>query len=169
MVSTSHARPGAASTRTVHDDPLENEMSPPPTFYTDPARALLALNHPDPRFTGPDRLAREIAEATIERDDEQVAASLGRAWRSGAPEELLESNLSSYASVHGLGADEAAAIMAASRFVTTTGDEEIEPCELFRPLVAIVPDLLGGALAAAQGDEDPCWCPLCIGELAALN
>src|SRR4051794_36157328 len=88
----------------------------PPPFYSDPAR-LVALAPDDADYTGPDRLAREAAEATVERDDAALAACLGRAWRSGAPEELLGQVLGSYACAHDLAPDDARAIESLAHLV----------------------------------------------------
>lgn len=141
----------------------------PPPFFSEPARAL-HVDAGDEAFTGPSRLAREAAAATVVRDDRAIADALGRAWRSGAPDEMLAGLLITYASAHELDPEEVEAIAAAARFVP------IVPAEVRGDAVALLGEVarsvaepLGAALATAQEDEEPCWCAACIAEAASLN
>jgi hypothetical protein len=147
----------------------------PPPFFSEPARAL-HVDAVDDDFTGPVRLAREAAAATVCRDDGAMADVLGRAWRSGAPDELLADELladalCSYATAHELDLEEARAIASVARFVPAVPGAVANrrDVELLGAVAARVSDPLGRALATAQDDEEPCWCPSCIAEAAALN
>ena len=141
----------------------------PLPFHTDPARAL-ALGPDDARFTGPDRLAREVAEATVDRDDVALAMTLSRAWRSGAPDELLEDVLCSYARAHELDGETLAAIDTLARFAPAGGDLPLGT--EYALLAALRERALSGlqaALEAAQDADEPCWCVACVAEAAELN
>jgi hypothetical protein len=48
-------------------------------------------------------------------------------------------------------------------------DNSLNDVALLGRVAARIPEGLGGALAAAQGDTDPCWCPACVAEAASLN
>lgn len=141
----------------------------PPPFFSEPARAL-HVETSDDAYTGPDRLARETAIVTVNRDDSAMAEALGRGWRSGAPEELLTGLLTTYACAHGLGPEEMRAIAAAARFVPApagrTADNHVD---LLRRVGSAVMSPLSEALASVQEDHEPCWCPACIAEAASLN
>src|SRR4051794_34589501 len=88
----------------------------PPPFFSEPAR-VLHVDADDDAFTGPSRLAREAAAATVVRNDSAIADALGRAWRSGAPDEMLVGVLITYASAHELDSDEVRAVAAVARLV----------------------------------------------------
>ena len=78
--------------------------------------------------------------------------------------------MSGYASAHELCWDEAKAIESMSHFVASVpADPNDAPVELLQLVVLSITQPLGEALAAAQGDEEPCWCAACIAEAAALN
>jgi hypothetical protein len=140
----------------------------PPPFFSEPARAL-HLDAGSDAFTGPARLAREAAAATVDRDDGVMADILGRAWRSGASEEVLATALCSYASAHELDWEEARAIASVARFVPAPGTGWGDNVALLGLVAASVTQPLDDALAAVQGDEEPCWCLACIAEAASLN
>jgi hypothetical protein len=141
----------------------------PPPFFSQPVLALHIADDSD-AFTGPGRLAREAAAVTADRDDLALAETLARAWRSGAPEELLTSLLTNYASAHELEPPEAHAIDAAAHFAPA-GQARIRPgdLDLLNEVVVHVAEPLGTALSDAQQDQDPCWCEACIAQVAALN
>jgi hypothetical protein len=141
----------------------------PPSFFSDPARTL----HVDPgdaAFTGPSRLAREAAAATAAGDRAAMADVLGRAWRSGAPPEVLDGTLTSYAMAEDLDEDDVRAIARTSRFMPTVPRaQRVDDVALLADVAVHVAEPLGQALASAQEDDEPCWCAACVAEAAALN
>jgi hypothetical protein len=141
----------------------------PPTFYSDPVRSLLAVDPDDTEYLAPDRLASEAAIMTLRRDDACMGELLGRAWRSGAPEDLLGHVLGGYVAAHGLDGDEARTIHSLAHFVPARAAHGRAGIDLVNAVSTTVPALLEEALATFQGDEEPCWCPACIAEAAALN
>jgi hypothetical protein len=149
-------------------DKLEMSQLPPP-FFSEPARAL-HVDATDDAFTGPDRLARETAAVTVTRNDAVMADTLGRGWRSGAPDELLAGLLMTYASAHHLDPDEARAIAAAAHFVRAALVEgHQDPVSLLHYVGACVAGAIGEALSTVQADDEPCWCAACIAQAASLN
>ena len=90
---------------------------------------------------------------------------LGRAWRSGAPEQLLGYVLDSYVVAHGLDPAEAGAITSLAQFVATEADAQ-RSVDVLEAVSAAVLPALEEALVAIQGDEEPCWCPACIARAA---
>ena len=140
-----------------------------PLFHNDPVRRVLELCIADRDYTGPRRLATEIATATLRRNDVAVADTLRRAWRSGAPDDLLETTLSTYASAHDLDCQEAQAIAAMSQLVALAGAGEApRNPHRYGELAVRVSTSISDALASAQR-EDSCCCPACIAEASALN
>jgi hypothetical protein len=141
----------------------------PPAFFSDPACALRLGEH-DRSFTGPDRLAREAAAATLSRDDDALADALRRAWRSGVPKDLLATVLANYSCAHELESDDALAIAVAARFIalapTYGGFSDLA---LLGEIASRIAEPMGQALVAAQQDDSPCWCPTCIARAASLN
>lgn len=141
----------------------------PPPFYTDRASALVALEPDDAEFTGPDRLVRELAECILTEDDVRVTSVLRRAWRSGAPDEVIGSALYDFVVAVGISDEEAMTIANASRLIPL-GDE---PAEKALQLMDVIQDeVMGqvtGALVAVQETNEPCMCPACIAKLAELN
>jgi hypothetical protein len=141
----------------------------PPPFFSEPARAL-HVEADDEAFTGPGRLGRETAAATIARDDRAMADTLGRAWRSGAPDEMLSGLLVTYASAHELDESEVKAIASATRFAATVPQQaRVNEVKLLGEVAPRIAEPLGQALARAQNDEEPCWCASCIAATASLN
>ena len=140
----------------------------PPPFYADPTRALLALEPGHPDFVGPADFARRSAVHVLRRNDAAMAELLYRAWRSGAPDELLDRALLTYAGVHELDPDEAEAVYDAARLFLLD-----DRAQARLPLVTALRDGVGRGveecLTAVQGEDEPCRCPACIAEAAGLN
>jgi hypothetical protein len=140
----------------------------PPPFFSQPAR-VLHVKAGDAAFTGPDRLAREAAAVTLARNDRALADTLGRAWRSGAPDELLDRVLTTYAHAHTLDSRELRAVAIAARFVTVGPLESRDEIALLGRIASRITKPLKAALGSAQDKKKPCSCAACIAEAASLN
>jgi hypothetical protein len=141
----------------------------PPPFFSEPACGM-HLAEDDPSFTGPDRLAREAAAATLLRDDRAMADALSRARRSGAPDRLLSTMLANYASAHELESNETRAIAVTTRFVSVSPVRgRVTRLAVLGEIATRIVEPIGRALATAQADDDPCRCPKCIAQTASLN
>jgi hypothetical protein len=141
----------------------------PPPFFGDPVSACLAIDEQDPGFTGPDRLARESAVHTITADDAGLSRTLGRAWRSGAPGEVLSEKLADYATALDLSNDTVEAIENASRFYAVVPTDAEQLLALMSALAEPVKASVYAALVEAAQEEEVCVCPACIARVAGLN
>jgi hypothetical protein len=146
-------------------------LTDPPVFIADPRRTLLAIPFGHPDYAGPERVAWETRTSALRRNDDRLAATIGRAWRSGAPESLIDSILTMYAAAHGLDQDDRDAIVNASRFAPARQhpDASRRSVRLMRAIEAAVLPRVYDALADAQEDCEPCACPACVAEVAGLN
>lgn len=146
-------------------------LTDPPVFMADPRRTLLNISFGHPDYTGPERLAWETRTCTIRRNDDRLAATIGRAWRSGAPESLIDSILTMYAAAHGLDQYERDAIINASRFALARQlpEPSRRSVRLMGATGAAVVPRVHNALVDAQDACEPCACPACVAEVAGVN
>jgi hypothetical protein len=134
--------------------------------HEDGMRSLIGLDPDDDDYTC---FGRETAAVTLNRDDVAMAETLSRAWRSGAPEEVLTMAIATYASAHDMDPDEVVAIDNAAHAVTVHGNDGGLHPRLTQAVHFAAVEGVGDALVSAQNDEEPCFCGDCIAEVAARN